>query len=619
MKALVLVLALLVSHCAAPGTHVPREASYDQCISGNGDSCFTYAESRANSSDALVAYQFGCELGHAPSCREFGLIQGSEQFEGDAVSGEALESACDSGDVQACMATIDSLSRTRALEVLRKGCDEDLGLACVELARRERNALRLRGRLHEAIELEQRGCTLGAWQGCLAAGQALVFGSGIETDTTAGLDLLERACAQDPQGCEVLAHIFEDGLNVEADSERAQAYRARARDHEIKPEAASRSLFVANAQACARGVGPGCFNAAQMRRDGVEVEQNPATARDLYSIGCSLEVDAACKVSEGRAAVNYVPANGSLAEDGWPMRSAESTLTCPKHTDLQDTTTRRGRTVTCLARPEIAKRGFEQVWTPSGALERTTRFDDSGHPVRIERFYVDGSKRSVDVYEDGLLQRRETWFESGTPKEKQIRSDDVIELTRWEADGSVVAQGTIVGEQRQGDWKEWRDGAFEFSSYVDGVQQGDVERRYLDSSVERGQVVGGRRQGTWERVDSKEAPMLSATYRDGVLHGPWTQHHPNRQIAISGEYVDGKEHGRWSWHFADGIKRTEGTFRCGLRHGAWTWWHRSGAVERRGEYVAGEKDGTWIERSEAGRVLKEETFEAPDADPCESD
>ena len=72
-------------------------------------------------------------------------------------------------------------------------------------------------------------------------------------------------------------------------------------------------------------------------------------------------------------------------------------------------------------------------------------------------------------------------------------------------------------------------------------------------------------------------------WKDGKLHGHFTEWHQNGQKAEDGSYEDGKEDGLFTlWH-ENGQKKSEFTYKDGKRHGPMTQWHENG--QKRSELV----------------------------------
>lgn len=144
--------------------------------------------------------------------------------------------------------------------------------------------------------------------------------------------------------------------------------------------------------------------------------------------------------------------------------------------------------------------------------------------------------------------------------------------------GKVVVEGSYRGGAKHGTWKEWTEGGVlvleqmwkrgkldglvkKFTdgklsaqfTYADGKAEGAyVELRNGKPAV-TGQFAGDLRTGTWTHYAADGAVVLVATFKDGVLDGPWRQ-------LVGGVVL-------------------EGTMVAGRRSGAWTRTDRTGAVQ----------------------------------------
>jgi uncharacterized protein len=147
----------------------------------------------------------------------------------------------------------------------------------------------------------------------------------------------------------------------------------------------------------------------------------------------------------------------------------------------------------------------------------------------------------------------------------------------WTYRGKLVVEGSYSGGQKNGAWKEWTpdgvllleqgwkrgklDGAVKKyldgklsvqSTYADGKAEGSyVEFRHGKQAV-AGQFAADRRTGTWTHYAEDGSVVLVATYKDGVLEGPWRQ-------LVGGAVL-------------------EGNMAAGRRAGAWTRTDKAGAV-----------------------------------------
>jgi antitoxin component YwqK of YwqJK toxin-antitoxin module len=145
--------------------------------------------------------------------------------------------------------------------------------------------------------------------------------------------------------------------------------------------------------------------------------------------------------------------------------------------------------------------------------------------------------------------------------------------------GKVVVQGTYRGGAKHGTWKEWTpDGVLlheqswkrgkldgSVKKYVDGklsVQstyaEGKAEGPYVElrhgKPAVTGQFAADRRTGTWTHRAPDGSVVLVATYRDGILDGPWRQ--LTGDAVLEGNMVAGRRAGTWTVTDKAGAVRT---------------------------------------------------------------
>ena len=294
--------------CAGPQSTKDAEIvygdRYDSCVAGDLDGCVDHARSLLQSNGALarrtalVAFQYGCFLDHAPSCAGLARVLG--KADGGSSSERihsALERACAGGEMSACVDLAARVGGRRAEELYRSACDAGEGRGCHALAAIVRQSWKLESQLVAAVQLDEKACELGTVDGCVTAGQAYLFGSGVVQDAEHGLELLERGCTPEiGSSCETLAQIWEQGIGVRSDPERAQGYHDLASRHATGADAvnAEELAFVVYAEACNRGDVLGCFDAGWYRAEGREVERNITVAREFFERACASGLKTAC-------------------------------------------------------------------------------------------------------------------------------------------------------------------------------------------------------------------------------------------------------------------------------------------------------------------------------------
>jgi antitoxin component YwqK of YwqJK toxin-antitoxin module len=144
--------------------------------------------------------------------------------------------------------------------------------------------------------------------------------------------------------------------------------------------------------------------------------------------------------------------------------------------------------------------------------------------------------------------------------------------------GKLVVEGRFRGGQKHGAWKEWTsdgvpilehtwkrgklDGVVK--KYIDGkvateaaYKDGKATGRYVEYRADKPAVTGqfedDRRTGTWTEYDAEDHVTLIATYKDGVLDGPWRQLVGG--VALEGTLTQGRRTGTWTRTDKAGVVR----------------------------------------------------------------
>lgn len=279
--------------------------AHDRCVAAEFDGCVDHAEAALQLSNAagrrsaLVAYQYGCAHGHAESCAGVARLMGdNETRRQEARLIEALRRSCDAGEPASCVDLAETLPRAEAEPLLRAACDAGEGRGCHRLAELRRGSFRFASQAGDALSLDERACELGAVEGCVAAGQAYLFGSGVEKDERRGLELLESGCNENVgASCETLARLYREGIGVPHDVARAETYEALEERHAATLEGfdGPELAFAIASEACARGDALGCYTAGWYRSEGAEVQRNAVIAGEFFARACVLGVTSVCE------------------------------------------------------------------------------------------------------------------------------------------------------------------------------------------------------------------------------------------------------------------------------------------------------------------------------------
>jgi len=300
---LLAILSMFAVSCAG-GKKAQRAAGplHKACAGGDLEKCHAQAViieggDAGDRRAALTAFQYGCLLKHAPSCNGLARLYGNVDAElSDARVMDALREACDGGEPEACIRIGDRAPRSRAVGYYERACEADNGNGCHKLADEIRRGWMIEDNVVQAAELDEKACELGSAKGCLSAGQAFLFGSGVEKDEGKGLGYLEKACNdKQREGCRVMGLMYEKGIGVTPNSEQAKKYYDLAGPAADIVADSPSSAFVVFVDACNRGNYLGCFDAAWFLAEGVEVERNITTSRELFEKACDGGIQDACE------------------------------------------------------------------------------------------------------------------------------------------------------------------------------------------------------------------------------------------------------------------------------------------------------------------------------------
>jgi len=149
--------------------------------------------------------------------------------------------------------------------------------------------------------------------------------------------------------------------------------------------------------------------------------------------------------------------------------------------------------------------------------------------------------------------------------------------------GKVVTDGRFVGGKKHGAWKEWTadgvptleqawrrgklhgvvkkfvDGKLSLEAhYVDGKAHGAYAEYRLGKPSVTGQFADDLRTGTWTHYNADGTVVRTATYRNGVLDGPWRElvaDGPSTTIVLEGKMSAGRRTGDWTRTDKAGVVR----------------------------------------------------------------
>lgn len=143
--------------------------------------------------------------------------------------------------------------------------------------------------------------------------------------------------------------------------------------------------------------------------------------------------------------------------------------------------------------------------------------------------------------------------------------------------GKVVVEGHYRNDARHGTWREWT---------ADGVPT-------LEQSWKRGKLDGVVRK----YADGKLA--TEAVYKDGKATGKYVEYRGGKP-AVSGQFVNGRKTGVWTQYDPEGRVTLTATYKDGVLDGPWR--QLVAGVVLEGTLTQGRRTGTWTQTDKAGEV-----------------
>jgi antitoxin component YwqK of YwqJK toxin-antitoxin module len=149
----------------------------------------------------------------------------------------------------------------------------------------------------------------------------------------------------------------------------------------------------------------------------------------------------------------------------------------------------------------------------------------------------------------------------------------------------VMVDGRYANDRKHGTWKEFTD---------TGVPT-------LEEHFKRGKLDGVYKKF----ADGKVA--VEAVYKDGKVDGAYTEYR-NGKKSLVGTFADDKKIGTWTEYDDGGAVVLTATYKDGVLDGPWKQLEAGAVVE--GAMVAGRRGGTWTRTDRAGLVQKT-TYKPP--------
>ena len=215
--------------------------------------------------------------------------------------------------------------------------------------------------------------------------------------------------------------------------------------------------------------------------------------------------------------------------------------------------------------------GTYQAGKPNGEF---VYFDRAGR--ELGRFTVVGGTGTMQTFHTNKKPSSKQAIHGG------VASGLYQELTPL---GKLVVEGRYKNGAKHGVWKKWTsDGAL--------VHEQSWKAGVLDGSMKK--YVAG-------------VLATETTYADGKVDGPYAEHRDGKPW-ITGAFVRDRKHGTWTTYDRDGRVIVTATYKDGVLDGPWRQLDGDAVVE--GVMVAGRRSGTWT-RTERSGAVSQQTYATP--------
>jgi uncharacterized protein len=151
--------------------------------------------------------------------------------------------------------------------------------------------------------------------------------------------------------------------------------------------------------------------------------------------------------------------------------------------------------------------------------------------------------------------------------------------------GKTLVQGRYLRDERHGLWTEL-------------TEAGEL---VVERSYKRGKL-----DGAWKKLEGGNL-AVQATYKDGLADGAYTEYRTGKP-ALVGAFAADRRTGTWTAYDADGSVTLIATYKAGVLDGPWR--QLLGGVVVEGVMSGGRRAGTWTQTDRAGQTTSV-TYSSP--------
>ena len=198
-----------------------------------------------------------------------------------------------------------------------------------------------------------------------------------------------------------------------------------------------------------------------------------------------------------------------------------------------------------------------------------------------------------------------SFYENGNPATKGFfKLDDRSDVWEWIAEnGKLDSMYTFKNGQYHGKHENYFNGVIQISqNYREGKMHGKFTEFTETGLVKStGKYLDNLPNGKWEWFDSDKKIQRIVNYKDGVKNGDFKIYNGNN-LTLVGAYLKDRRHKTWKWYGANNNLDSLANYADGRLSGEYRVWHDNGNIKIIGGYRANKLNGEWSWFSDTGKA-----------------
>jgi uncharacterized protein len=196
--------------------------------------------------------------------------------------------------------------------------------------------------------------------------------------------------------------------------------------------------------------------------------------------------------------------------------------------------------------------------------------------AELGRFTINNGNGTMVTFHPNKQPSSKTQFKNG------LMDGKYEELTLR---GKTTIEGKYQADRKHGLWRE----------------QTETGVPVLEEDWKKGKLDGVMKKFTNGKL------AVEATYKDGLAEGTYTEYRDGKP-ALVGQFAADQRTGTWTAYDADGAVTLTATYKNGVLDGPWR--QLVGGVVTEGQLSAGRRNGTWTQTDRAGHK-QSVTYQTP--------